>query len=325
MSPFFKPLISATVLAAGLLFTAPSYAEDKAFANWIDGFKKDAQTQGVSGDLLNRAFIGMLVNDRVIELDRKQPEGSLSFDEYLERIVNQRRIDEGRRLLAENRPLLDKISKQYGVQPNYIVALWGIETNFGENTGGFSVIEALATLAYEGRRADFFREELIKALKIIDQGHISLEDMKGSWAGAMGQSQFMPSSFLAYAQDYNGDGHKDIWNTQEDVFASIANYLSKSKWNANESWGREVKVPAGFDRTQAGREITKPVTAWKQMGVTDVTGTPLPDSQMESSIVFPDDCDRAFVVYGNYKTIMKWNRSLYFATSVGMLADAIGR
>lgn len=324
MRPFIKPFISATILAAGLMFTAqPSYAEDKAFANWIDGFKKDASAQGVSSDLLNRAFIGMLVNERIIELDKKQPEGTLSFAQYMDRVVNQKRIDEGRRQLAENKPLLDKVSAKYGVQPQYIIALWGVETNFGENTGGFSVVEALATLAYEGRRAEFFREELIKALKIIDEGHISLENMKGSWAGAMGQCQFMPSSFFNFAEDYNGDGHKDIWNTREDVFASIANYLSKSKWNGSESWGREVKVPAGFDRSQSGREITKTIAEWKSLGVTDVFGAPLSDNVNSASVVFPDDGERAFIVYGNYKAIMKWNRSLYFATSVGLLADSL--
>ena len=204
-----------------LMLTTPAFAGDQAgFDNWVTKFKREAEREGISKQTLDEAFQGVKFLPRVIELDRKQPESKMTFAEYRERIVSAERINQGRYELQKHRDLLNKVASRYGVQPEYIVALWGIETNFGSNTGGFDVVESLATLAYEGRRHEFFSEELIKALKIIDDGHISSANMKGSWAGAMGQSQFMPSSFLAYAQDYDGDGKKDIWNTHADVFAS---------------------------------------------------------------------------------------------------------
>ncbi len=218
------------------------------------------------------------------------------------------------------------VEKKFGVQAQYIVALWGIETNFGSNTGGFKVVDSLATLAWEGRRADFFKGELIKALKIIDEGHISAADMKGSWAGAMGQCQFMPSSFFNFAVDANGDGHKDIWNTKIDVFASAANYLSKSGWNYGERWGRRVVLPKNFPENLIDRNLTKPLSYWAQQGVKLPDGAPLPSENMSAAIVAPDGtAGEAYIVYNNYQTIMKWNRSTYFATSVGLLADAIAQ
>jgi len=204
---------------------------DAEFQAWLGGVKKEAREQGISQKTIDDAFAAVSHDPRVIQLDRKQPETKLTLEEYLAKTVTEPRISQGRELLAENRSLLDEISAKYGVPPQYIIALWAIETSYGNNTGGFSIIESLATLAYDGRRSEYFRGELMKALKIIDQGHIAAYDMEGSWAGAMGQCQFMPSSFLAYAVDYDGDGKRDIWNTQADVFASIANYLHSSGWN----------------------------------------------------------------------------------------------
>jgi membrane-bound lytic murein transglycosylase B len=177
---------------------------------------------------------------RIIELDRSQPEFKLTLKQYLDRIVSDKTVWDGRRLYREHRDLLKKIGDQYGVEPQYIVALWGIETRYGRITGGYPVIAALATLAYDGRRSAFFRAELIRALKILEEGHIALEDMDGSWAGAMGQVQFMPSSFVTYAVDYDGDGRTDIWDNVPDALASAANYLSKSGWARNQGWGGEV-------------------------------------------------------------------------------------
>ncbi len=301
----------------------PVIAGDQASYNqWVSQFKQQARAQGVSEATLTAAFQESKFLPRVIELDRKQPESKMTFAQYEDRIVSQQRIKQGRHELKKHRAMLDKVSKAYGVQPQYIVALWGIETNFGSNTGGFDVIDSLGTLAYEGRRAEFFGKELMNALKIIDGGHISAADMKGSWAGAMGQSQFMPSSFLAYAQDYNKDGKKDIWNTQIDVFASAANYLARSGWKGDERWGRLVK--ANIPESEIDRTNKKSLSEWARMGVTLPNGNPLPIADMTAGMVAPDGVNGPkYLTYSNYDVIMKWNRSTYFATSVGLLADAI--
>ena len=212
---------------AGSAETATTNAD---FQQWLAGFKERAIQNGISRSTVNKALKISEPLSRVITLDKKQPEKKLTMDEYLASVISKARITKGRELYAENKELLDKISAKYNVEPEFIVALWGLETGYGKNTGGFNVVNALATLAYEGRRREFFESELTSALLIIDQGHISPSEMKGSWAGAMGQCQFMPSSFLAYAVDYDGDGKTDIWNNKKDVFASIANYLSTVGW-----------------------------------------------------------------------------------------------
>lgn len=306
------------------LFVLPAHAQTQDFATWTSGVRAEAIGRGVSPTIFDEAFAGVVPIERVIELDRSQPEGTISFQTYVDRIVSQSRIDQGRRLLAQHRPLLEQVGAKFGVQPRFIVALWGIETNFGGFTGGFPVIDALATLAYDGRRSDFFRAELLHALDILEQGHIANADMKGSWAGAMGQSQFMPSSFVSYAIDYDGDGAKDIWTTLDDVFASAANFLSSQGWRDDITWGREVRLPTGFDTNLVGLETVKTLPEWQALGVRRVDGTALPGRDLEASIVFPDDDGgRAFIVYENYRTTLKWNRSFYFATSVGILSDRI--
>lgn len=208
------------------------------------------------------------------------------------------------------------------------MALWGIETSYGRNTGGFDSVSALATLAYDGRRPAFFRRELIKALRILDEGHISAEDMRGSWAGAMGQNQFMPSSFERFAVDENGDGRTDIWKSLPDVFGSTANYLARSGWNAEERWGRRVVLPKGFSTKLIGWDTTKTLGQWAKLGVrfADDPEAIRKFSDMEASIIAPDGlAGPAFLVYGNARVIMKWNKSTYFVTSVGLLADQIAR
>lgn len=305
---------------------APAQANAADFQTWLQNFKAEAAQQGISQPTIQSALGNIQPISRVIELDKKQPEKKITFAQYKKNVVNQQRINEGRRLLALHKNDLLWVEKQFGVQAQYIVALWGIETNFGSNTGGFKVVDSLATLAWEGRRADFFKGELLKALKIIDEGHISAADMKGSWAGAMGQCQFMPSSFFNFAVDANGDGHKDIWNTKIDVFASAANYLSKSGWNYGERWGRRVVLPKNFPENLIDRNLTKPLSYWASQGVKLPNGAALPSENMSAAIVAPDGPDgEAYVVYSNFQTIMKWNRSTYFATSVGLLADAIAQ
>ncbi|UUX50164.1 lytic murein transglycosylase [Nisaea acidiphila] len=324
-------MIGRYLLAAGLLVTAafgPAEAiAAQPFEDWVKELKAEAAGQGIDQKILDQAFAGVAPIPRVIELDRKQPEFTLTFEQYLTRVVPNARIQKGRKLLAENKALLTEVSEKYGVQPRFIVALWGVETDFGRITGGFPVVASLATLAHDGRRSAFFRKELLLALKILDEGHIAPGDMKGSWAGAMGQSQFMPSSFHNFAVDHNGDGHKDIWGTKEDVFASIANYLSRSGWNADTNWGRAVALPAGFDKSLVDSKKQKTMREWEALGVKRRDGGPLPERNLSSHLVVPGDGELApaYLAYANYDVILKWNRSSYFATAVGTLADAIGR
>ena len=290
------------------------------------GVKAEAVRQGISPSLLDEAFQGIAPIPRVLELDRNQPESTMTFLEYQEHIVNPSRVQLGRQKMRQYRSLLKSVGRAYGVQPRFIVALWGIETNYGSNMGGFNIVEALATLAYDGRRSSYFRKELLNALKILHEGHSTPSTMKGSWAGAMGQSQFMPSSFLRFAVDYDGDGRKDIWNTPADVFASAANYLSRSGWNAGEIWGRRALLPPDFDPGQAGLKIKKPLGFWQKHGVRRANGGNLPLVNIKGSVLLPDGKDDpAFLVYDNFRVILKWNRSTYFATSVGLLADAVIR
>jgi len=294
------------------------------FEQWVSEFKVEAIGKGISSSLVDQAFEGVAPIPRVLELDRNQPESRMTFREYRKKIVSQLRITRGRKMMALHRDLLHEVGQQYGVQPRFIVALWGIETFYGKNTGGYSIIEALATLAYDGRRSQYFRTELLNAFQIIQDRHISLEAMKGSWAGAMGQCQFMPSSFLQLAVDYDGDGRKDIWTTPADVFASAANYLAQSGWRGKQIWGRRAQLPNGFDAKMVGLKISKPLHVWQKLGIRKIDGSDLPVASLNASMVLPDGKDGpAYLVYDNYRVIMKWNRSTYFATSVGLLADAL--
>lgn len=294
------------------------------FDQWVRDFKKEAVGKGISASLVEEAFQGVEPLSRVLELDRKQPESSMTFVDYRKRIVSAQRIQRGREMMAQHRKLLEEIGQRYGVQPRFIVALWGIETHYGKITGGYDIVEALATLAFDGRRSQYFRTELLNAFRILDAGHIPLEKMKGSWAGAMGQCQFMPSSFLKLAVDYDGDGRKDIWATAADVFASAANYLAQSGWRGSQIWGRHAQLPNRFNIKMTGLNIRKPLQVWQELGVRKIDGSDLPVASLHASIVLPDGKGGpAYLVYDNYRVIMKWNRSTYFATSVGLLADAI--
>ncbi len=298
-----------------------------AFTEWLAALRSDAAGRGVDEATLDAALVDLQPIRRVIELDRNQPEFTLTFDEYLTRVVPARRVAEGRALLAEHADLLAAVSRKYGVQPRVIVALWGVETNFGEHLGGFQVIPALVTLAYEGRRAEFFRRELLYALQILDEGHVTADSMTGSWAGAMGQCQFMPSSFVRHAVDFDGDGRRDIWGTLGDVFASAANYLASSGWNGQRIWGREVRLPDGFDDSALGQAVRKPLPVWQGLGVRRIDGRDLPAVPgVIASIIRPGgDTGPTYAVYDNFEAILKWNRSTYFATAVGVLSDRIGQ
>jgi membrane-bound lytic murein transglycosylase B len=329
-----KPLIRSRLTGAlvALLFAvSPAAAQDgnADFARWRDALRVEALADGISPATFDAAFDGVAPIPRIIELDRYQPERTKTFAEYRKGSVSDTRVARGRQMLAENRALLEKIGRQFGVQPRFIVALWGLETNFGTITGGFPVIAALATLAYDDRRPEFFRRELLLALRILEEGHIRPSEMKGSWAGAMGQAQFMPSSFMRYARDQDGDGHKDIWGTRADVFASAANYLSTVGWRDDLTWGREVRLPDGFDMALAsasarGQFVKKPLGEWQALGVRRADGTELPGRDVAGAIVLPDGPGgEAYLVYENYHALLDWNRSLFFATSIGLLSDRI--
>ena len=321
--------MAAILVLAGAMMAGSAVAQEdgaETFEEWRKGVRSEALGLGISAATFDAAFVDIEPIPRVIELDRSQPEVTLTFDQYVERVVPESRVAKGRKLLAEHRELLEPIGRKYGVPPRFIVALWGIETNFGQYLGGFPVIGALATLAHDGRRSAYFRQELLHALRILEDGHITPEAMVGSWAGAMGQSQFMPSSFVNYAVDYDGDGRRDIWGTQGDVFASAANYLAQAGWHAGETWGRQVALPAGFDHALTGLEVTKTLADWQALGLRRTDGGALPQAAMSGSVVLPGgEGGPAYLVYDNYRTIMRWNRSFYFATSVGLLADGIGR
>jgi len=320
------PTASAFLAALTLLWSAAVEAQQQDFGVWLEALKKDASGRGISQATLTSALQDVTPITRVVELDRRQPEGTIRFATYRERVVSAQRIADGKSRLRDNRALLQSVGERYGVQPRFIVALWGIETSYGRATGDYPVIAALATLAWDGRRSAFFRNELLDALTILDQGHVSAGRMKGSWAGAMGQTQFMPSSYLRFAVDFDGDGRRDIWSSRADVFASAANYLTGVGWKGDQTWGRAVKLPAGFDRAQLGLETTRSLEAWRNLGVARNDGGPLPiRTDLNASIIQPDGPgSQGFIVYDNFRAILKWNRSSYFALSVGELADRIG-
>jgi len=297
----------------------------KNFGAWLSLVKKEALGRGIPQQTVDSALTDLEPVSRVIELDRNQPEATLTFDQYLSRILSEECIAKGRKKLTDSRRLLAKIAEAYGVQPRFLVALWGVETDFGRITGSFPVINSLVSLVYDGRRSSFFRKELFHALRILDEGHISLARMKGSWAGAMGQLQFMPSTFRNFAVDFDGDGRIDIWESQEDVFASAANYLSQSGWTKGQTWGQEVLLPDGTDFTLAKFKQPKSPSDWWALGVSTLDGSDFLSAGPLSYIVQPEGLkDRAFLVYNNYHVIHKWNRSDNFALSVGILSDRIG-
>jgi len=261
--------------------TANEALSDQDFQEWLAALRAEARGKGISDATLDAALSDILPVKHVIELDRRQPEFTQTFWTYLRRRVKDDRIIRGRALLAKHRDLLNKIYAEYGIPPRYLIALWGLETDFGDYLGNFRVIDALATLAFGRRRADFFRAELLSALQIIDEGHITPDAMTGSWAGAMGQMQFIPSTFTIHAVDFTGDGYKDIWGSLPDAFSSAANFLSNIGWRTGEIWGREVRLPENFDLTLATMDRKKSLKDWASIGVLRSNGTALPQEDME--------------------------------------------
>ncbi len=295
-----------------------------SFDSWLDGFRGEAASAGISAPTIQSALSNVQPIQDVLDQETTQPEVKLTYAQYLSRTVTDQRAAQGRKLLAQYRPLLDRVSAAYGVQPQYIVALWGVESDYGRVTGGYPVIGALATLAYGSQRKDMFHTELIDALKILDEHDITPDAMTGSWAGAMGQCQFLPSSFLHYAVDFSGDGRRDIWTDQADVFGSIANYLHNYGWLATQSWGRAVQLPPGLDENLISWKTPRPVSDWQKLGLRNADGSALVDPGVPLALVASDGVSGpAYLVTPNFGVVMKWNRSTYFATSVGLLADRI--
>lgn len=295
-----------------------------SFAQWKETLRPDMLTQGADQNLVDQIIASLKFIPKVIKLDRHQPEGRMSHEEYLTKVIPLWKVKKAREQFKLNQQKLIQAEKSTGVPAHYIVSLWGKETNFGTITGNYSVPSSLATLAFEGRRASFFRKELMAAVKILSQGHIELENMKGSWAGAMGNCQFMPSSFLQFAVDANKDGKKNIWSDKDDIFASMGNYLGSYGWDKSKSWGRQVQLNKNFADYKIGKKHAQPLSAWQLSGVRRMDGRDLPAVELNAYLIAPGgEKGRIYLVYPNFDIIMKWNRSHYFATGVGYLADRI--
>ncbi len=293
------------------------------FNTYLEQVHSQALEQGVSTQTLAQTLGGLTPNPRVIELDRSQAEFSQNFWRYLPARVSPYRLKNGKKALQEHQDLLQKLYQQYGVPPHVIVAFWGLESNFGNNTGNLSLVRSLATLGFDARRSEFFTRELLVLLSLIDQGKIP-SDAKGSWAGAMGGVQFMPSNVAAYGVDANGDGKIDLWHSKADIFASAANFLQALGWQRGYRWGREVTLPEGFDYQLASLQHKKPLSAWQALGVRQADGSNLPIAKVPTALVLPMGYrGPAFLVYANFRVILKWNRSLLYALSVGHLSDRL--
>jgi membrane-bound lytic murein transglycosylase B len=304
-------------------------ADASAFQAWLAATRAEAARKGISEATLAAALDSVIPIPRVVELDRRQPEFTQTFWRYLDGAVSDTRVKDGVARQGENRALLTSLEKKYGVPSRILTAFWGLETNYGRNLGTYKVPAALATLAYDGRRSAFFRGELFDALSIIDRGHISPDKMIGSWAGAMGQTQFMPSTFLRHAVDETGDGHIDVWGQTPDALGSGANYLKNLGWDGARTWGREVRLPKSFDLTQASldggaADTLKPLSAWAALGIVRADGVALPKQDIAAALILPAGVEGpAFLVYDNFRIILKWNRSIFYALAVGHLSDRI--
>jgi len=319
-----KFITLSTLIISSFTATANSDEAKIPFDEYVTNLKGEAIELGISPTVVNSAFEKVEFLQRSVKSDKEQPEFKLTLDTYIPRAVPDWKIEQAREAYKKHYHLLHEIGQEYGVQPRFIVALWGIETNFGRLTGRHYVISSLTTMAYEGRREALFKKQLFAALTILDEGHIEQDKFIGSWAGAMGQVQFMPTSYLNYAVDYDGDGKKDIWNNYADVFASAANYLKTEGWDDSETWGRQVLIPEDFDIELAGIKNRKTLDEWQALGVRRFDGSALPKVDMNASIVIPDDASgRVYLAYNNYRVLMHWNRSYYFATAVSYLSERI--
>jgi len=307
--------------------TRPAVGEapllEQQFAAWVAQFRRDAQAQGITATTLEQAFSDVSYLPEVVERDRSQAEFTRTVWDYLDTAVSPSRIVRGRDRLSEVRVQADAAAARYGVPAPILAAIWGMESNYGSNQGFLSVIDALATLGFEGRRAAWARGQLLAALKILQNGDITRDRMIGSWAGAMGQTQFLPSNFLAYAVDADGDGRRDIWNSMADVLESTAHYLARSGWRAHQPWGLEVRLPPGFDVARADAAIRQGSAGWAAEGLRSVDGSPLPDLP-EAAVFLPAGArGPAFLVGPNFRAILRYNNATSYALAVGLLAQQL--
>jgi membrane-bound lytic murein transglycosylase B len=341
---FISTILSFTFFVAHAQRQVPD--NPVPFDAWLEEFKAEARTEGISDQILDAAFKDLTPNEKVVELDRRQPEFTQTAEQYLERRVSPLRIKNGRSKMAEFAEVLNPSARDIAVQKRFIAAIWGMETNYGTYTGNFNIVRSLMTLAYDMRRSAFFRKELLKALTILEEGHIAPDKMIGSWAGAMGQGQFMPTSFFAYAYDMDGDGRKDIWTNEADVFGSIGNYLSVHGWRPDQTWGREVKLPDDIGERQALVDLTHEpnpprsckralkdhskkysLDEWQEMGVRNLDGSDLPkvtNTNIEATLLMPMGIEGpAYLTYQNFRSILTYNCSNLYALGVSLLSDEL--
>jgi peptidoglycan lytic transglycosylase B len=305
-----------------------------SFDVWLAEFRAEAASRGIRPEILERALADVHPVEQILERDRNQAEFALDLDSYLRRRLTPSTIRTARAMYARHRTLTQRIGKAYGIDPRLLIAVWGLESNFGRFAGVRPTVPTLATLAYDPRRGAMFRNELFNALEILNRGEIEIERLKGSWAGALGQPQFMPSSYLRYAQDFDGDGRRDIWTSQADVFASIAYYLQQHNWKTGVTWGREIIVPSGITakvdalplraegcRARRAMTVPQPLDDWRQLGIRTLAKQPLPRAALSASLI--RDGKRAFLVYDNYEALLDYNCAHTYALSVGLLADRL--
>jgi membrane-bound lytic murein transglycosylase B len=310
-------------LLLAVLAVSPAHAQSD-FDSWLAAFRQDAAAQGISAATLDAALTGIKPVERVVALDRRQPEFVQTFSDYLGQRVTANRVERGRALLQTHAALLDAAEIKHGVPKSVLVAFWGLETNYGGTLGNHNIPVSLATLAYDGRRSAFFRSQLLDALRIIDAGHVSAANMKGSWAGAMGHMQFMPSTFRAYAVDGDGDARIDLWQSLPDAMHSAANYLQRAGWRAGEPAAIEVRAPKDFDWGRASIARRVPVAEWTALGVRAADGSPLPAVAGGAGVVLPQGWQGpAFMVFDNFDVVMRWNRSVNYALAVAQLAHQL--
>ncbi|NTV15078.1 MAG: lytic murein transglycosylase [Desulfobulbaceae bacterium] len=318
--------LRAGLLGALLLLLAfPARGGEADFAAWLAGLRRQALAEGISAATFDAALAGVEPVPSVLESDRNQPEFKLNLETYLKRVVSEGRVAAGKERARALRPLLSEIAGQYGVPPRFLVALWGIESDYGRVLGGRPIIPALATLAFDPRRAQFFRAELLHVLHVLEERRAAPADLKGSWAGAIGGLQFLPSVYRRFGVDYNHDGRVDIWRDPGDLMASGGAYLVGEGWRRGKGWGCEVELTQAIDPQLLGHDHSDPVSVWQKRGVRLRAGGTWPLPSTEASLLIPDPANgRAFLVYDNFRVLLKWNHSDLFALAVGLLADRLG-
>ena len=299
-------------------------AQDAEFAQCLSGLQQRARSEQLSTHVVDEVLANLKQQTRVIELDRSQPEFTQTFADYFQQRVTAECIERGQELLDQYEAFLTDLTRKYGVPGRYLVAFWGLETNFGSYLGKMPTLDSLATLACDERRSEFFTSELMQALALLERESLTPAEMRGSWAGAMGHTQFMPSAYRLYAIDGDGDGRVNLWRSERDALASGANFLVNLGWQKGQRWGREVLLPDDFPYEKTGLNNSQPVTYWKGLGVSFANGHPIPDIDMQASVLVPaGHTGPAFLVYANFDVILQWNRSEYYALAVGLLADRI--